>query len=295
MISLEEIGKQFYSADEVFKDVKDNPGLIIAKGENSCGIKANKDYLLKGSEYYITYDAANKLLKPYAKTLEGMIALRKLKEMATENKTTNGPKTSKSAKTFSKDYGKRLTGISQYKLGYHAKQRMKKRFGLHTDKECETWFANLAPRLGFIGTEFGDDKEVWGNSEATFIVDPKDKMLITVMSPDMDINISKADFPDLDGKISEAIHKIVLATDRKYWEELAVKYKALADFSALASKAIDKTRKAKSVAGLCQIRDTVKSATYQYQELTFDINELNAYHNEALKYLKEKDPEQAEK
>ena len=299
MLSVKENGTLFYSAKDIFKDIKENPGIVIAKGMKSYGIKENKDFIRKNSNYYVTLDSANKLLNLYAKTLDGMIAIRRLKEESFStskvDKISSSPKVSKPATEVPKDYGKRLVGISQYTISYHAKERIKSRFGMKTDKECKDWFTGLAPRIGFIGSEFGSNREVWGTSEATLIIDPQDKVVVTALDPDMDVNISGHDFPELDSQIGEALRKIKLNEERNYWEKLGSQYKELGNFAKLASESIEKTRKAKSTSGLDQMRDTVKSITLQYQYLTFHINELNAYHVEAMKYLKSKDPKNDEK
>ena len=285
MITVEEKGKTYYSATDLFKDFKDNPGIIIAKGKKSYGIKEGTGFISKGSEFYVDKSSAEKLISAYKGTLEGMIASRKLKEI-----TSGKPEVKQGvpASDLNKDYGRRLTNISNIKLTFHAKQRITERYGLNTDSDRGRWLTNQLSRVGFLGQEFGTTNEIWGNDEATFVIDPSTHDIITVMEPSMEVNVGKPSFPELDAEIAKSIYHIKLAEERGYWEQLASQYARLAEFATLASKAIDKTRNAKSATGLSQISETVKQVNDQYRYLTWDIDMLNALHVEKMKYLDSK-------
>lgn len=278
-------GLRFYSVKDVNAILKENsPVLIAEKTIKVNGLKENVDYLKKDKhpDYFFTKNSMTKLIEPYKKSLNGMLAIRAMKE---QEEPVESPK--QEATTPEADYSKRLTNANTYKITHHASQRLKERFGISLVKQ-DTWFATMAPRLGYVGTQFGNTQEVWSNDEVTVITSPSEKTVITVLEPDMDVNVSNASYEDIDEKFAQAVHSMLLSENRSYWEDLAICFSQLGEFARAAAEAIEGTRNTKSTRGLEIMRETESNAVEQYKKLVYDLDSTICEHTERVKYIESK-------
>lgn len=279
-------GISFYSVKDVNKILKESSAVMIAeKAIKGNGLKNNDDYFKKDDhpDYYFTKESIDKMLNPFKKTLNGMLAIRAMKELTEEAEPAPVTPEVKPEK----DYSKRLVNANSYNITYHASLRIKERFGIAQAKQS-TWFASMAPRLGYIGTQFGNTQEVWGNDEVTVITSPTEKSVITVLNPDMDVNVSHSSYKDIDEQFEQAIHSMLLGENRSYWEELSACFTQLGEFAQAAAQAIDGTRNTRSPRGLEIMAETEKNAIDQYKKLAYDIDSTICEHAERIKYIESK-------
>lgn len=282
-------GIDFYSVDDLNKVLKEPSGTMLAeKAISANSYKSGRNYFRdKDNAYYMKLPALEQIVKPFKKQLNGMVAMRLIKEAYTaQEQVTPEPAEDKTPK---KDYSRRLTNVNTYRITHHAATRINERCGIALGKPQEQWLANMAPRLGYMGTQFGGTHQVWGNDEVVIVVSPEDKTVITVMGPDMDITVSTSQtYDDLDHAFKQAVHSIELKENRTYWEEFANKLTELGEFCTAAAKAVNTSRKANSERGQAIMADNDRDITQQYKYLTYELSALIDEHTERLKYIEKK-------
>lgn len=293
----------FYSVDDLNKILKEPSSVMVAdRTIKANSLKEGKDYIRpESSDYYFTRKAMGRLCQPYEKKLNGMMAIRALKELSAESRgevvaeasasLPFVPYKDKKQQTLDKpkpDYSKRLTNISSYHITHHAEKRIYNRFDVPAGKKQNDWFTGIAPRLGYMGTQFGNTQEVWGNDEVTIITSPTEKSVITVLEPDMDVNVSDAHYDDIDMEFSQAIHKLSLRENRSYWGALATQFQELQNFAGQAYASIEAGRTATNEADLADMDKQAQEIVATYHKLTYDLESLIQDHVERLKYIESK-------
>jgi len=281
-------GKSFYSMIELAKILKEPPTMVSEKAIKANNLQNLKDYILRlgVTDYYFTINAMYKAVKPYSKKVEGMLAKRAIQESDDEEPKTK--KDEKEKNELVKDYSRRLTNASAYRITRHAEKRIFQRFGVQAGKKQEAWFKALAPRLGYVGTQFGSTQEIWGNDEATVITNPEDKNIITVLAPDMEVLVSHSEYTDIDDTFNKMIHSMELKENRSYWDDLAVALRQLGETAISAADNIDTTRNAKSERGLELMNGIAESAVSQYKQLVYETETVIDEHTERMKYIESK-------
>lgn len=290
----------FYSVDDLNKILKEPSSVMVAdRTIKANSLKEGKDYIRpESSDYYFTRKAMGKLCQPYEKKLNGMMAIRALKELSAESRgeeVEDAPMPvsykDKKQQTLDKpkpDYSKRLTNIGSYHITHHAEKRIYNRFDVPAGKKQNDWFTGIAPRLGYMGTQFGNTQEVWGNDEVTIITSPTEKSVITVLEPDMDVNVSDAHYDDIDREFAQAIHKLTLRENRSFWGALATQFQELQTFAGQSYASIEAGRTATNEVDLEAMDKQAQEIVESYHKITYDLESLIQDHVERLKYIESK-------
>lgn len=280
-------GIVFYSVADLNKILREpSPVMLAEKAIKANGLKEKDDFIKKGNknDYYMTVGSLWKLTKPFKKKLNGMMAERALKELDVPKES---PDKEPSKDDNKKDYSRRLTNANTYKISHHAQTRLRQRFNIPNNQQ-DNWFATMAPRLGYIGTQYGETQEVWGNDDVTIVTSPSEKTVVTVLEPDMEVHISNTSYEDIDEKFDQAIRSMELKENRGYWEDLSSCLSQFAKFANAAVESIDSTKNAKAARGLEIMADTEKTVIEQYRKLVYDLDSTISEHNERMKYIESK-------